>query len=197
MVFSRSSTPPPSKGRPILLILLLVGLAVAGAGLTIVVYQPDTSAARRPPPPPSATVPAQLLVEEPVEPPNLGTAEPEPEPEVEPAPRPKRAKRRRPIPEGTIEPRRVVAFMRGKMPRLRQCYERRLRQNNMLRGTLVPQIRIHPSGSVMNVSFAQDTLHDREVRNCVARLIRSWQFPEPEGGAVTVANPLRFEPLHE
>jgi hypothetical protein len=176
---------------------LLLGLAAAGAALTIVVYQPDTSEARTPPPARSSTVPAQLLVEEPMEPPEPEAVEPEPEVEEPPPARPKRAKRRRLIPEGTIEPRRVVAFMRGKMPRLRQCYERRLRQNNMLRGTLVPQIRIHPSGSVMNVSFSQDTLHDRDVRNCVARLLRSWQFPLPEGGAVTVANPLRFEPVNE
>jgi hypothetical protein len=101
------------------------------------------------------------------------------------------------MPEGTIDPRRVAAFIRSKQGQVQQCYERRLKLNNILQGVLVPQIRIHPSGSVMNVTFAQDTLNDSNVRSCVERVIRGWQFPQPEGGAVTVSNPFRFTPRVE
>ncbi len=184
------------------MVLLFLALAVGAGAMTWALWPTATPAVQtaRPALPPR---PTQSLVDIPIEEPMLPTPIPADagldadtgEPDAAVAKRPN--KRRRRMPEGKIDRRRLQAFIRAKSGQVRGCYERRLKVNSLLQGTLVPQIRIHPNGSVMDVSFSQDTLHDREVRSCVTRTIRRWRFPQPEGGAVTVAYPYRFSPRHE
>jgi hypothetical protein len=201
MANPRLSEPPPKTGSPVVIIVVLLVLAVGAGLLTWVLYPRETPSPRAPVT--STTRPTQSLVEMPVDHPvaptpveqdagaeDVGDAQPDAENQA-PA---KRNVKRRAFPEGTIDTRRLAAFIRSKNGQVRQCYERRLKQNNLLQGTLTPQIRIHPSGSVMSVSFVQDSLNDGAVRDCVARLIRGWRFPEPEGGVVTISNPYRFSP---
>ncbi len=196
----RLSVPPPSKGKPVLIILLFLLLAVGAGVLTWVLY-PDPPAPT--PTPIPAPRPPLKLVELPVEDPvttqdaDVETDAYEAMADAEEVTKRIHGPRPPPLPEGTIDRRRLSAFIRAKSPQVRQCYERRLKHNPILQGVLVPEIRIHPSGRVMGVSFTQDTLRDRSVRDCVARTIRGWRFPSPEGGAVTIANPFRFAPRNE
>ncbi len=192
---SRLSIPPKSKSGPVLLILTLVGLAVAAGVLTWMFYpsEPET-----PPPvrPRSHAPPPQKLVEIPVSEPAQPVDESEDAgSDAEPdAGKAKRTVKRRFVKQGTIDRRRLSAFIRSKQGQVRQCYERRLRQNHMLRGVLVAQIKINPSGRASAVSFPRDTLRDGQVRTCVSRVIKGWRFPQPEGGFVTVSTPFRFAP---
>lgn len=195
---SRLSIPPKSKSTPVLLILLLLGLAVAAGGLTWVFYpsEPPPAPAVRPR---SHAPPLQKLVEIPVSEP-VTPDEPSEDAGVDGDAddgAAKRPQKRRPVKQGTIDRRRLSAFIRSKQGQVRQCYERRLRQNHMLQGTLVAQIKIAPSGRASSVSFPQDTLRDGQVRECVSRAIKGWRFPEPEGGFVTVSNPFRFAPRND
>jgi len=192
---ARLSVPPPSKGKPIALVLVFVLLAI-GAGLATWALYPAPPP--EPPPTPPPPTPRPKLVELPVEEPpppepieDAGTQDADAEAET-------KVKRphgpRHPMPEGKMDKRQLAAFIRAKQGQVKQCYERRLKQNHLLQGVLLTQIRIHPNGQVTNVSFTQDTLNDSMVRSCVAQVIRAWHFPSPEGGAVTVSTPFRFSP---
>jgi outer membrane biosynthesis protein TonB len=192
----RLSAPPKGKNTTVVIVIVLALLAL-GAGLLTWALYPDD-----PPPRPAAQhrqpTPQPKLVELPVEQPPAPPTPAAVDADVDASDGDvdravKRTKRAR-MPEGTIDTRRLTAFIRSKQGQVQQCYERRLKMNHMLQGVLVPQIRIHPSGSVMSVTFSQDTLNDSSVKQCVARVINSWQFPQPDGGAVTVSNPFRFTP---
>jgi hypothetical protein len=180
------------------LVLVLLGLAVGSGVITWALY--PSAPPQQPEPRPLFSSPTQKLVELPVSDPSqpvttddAGT--PDAGSDADQDVRPE--KRRRALPQGKIDSRRVTAFIRSKQGQVRQCYERRLRQNNILHGVLVAQIKISPAGRAMDVSFPQDTLHDSQVQQCVRSAIGSWQFPQPEGGYVVVSNPFRFEPRTE
>lgn len=190
---SRLSVPPSSKGKPLLLVLLFVLLAVGAGVLTWALYPEPPAEPIATPAPPAlrpklVELPPEVPIPEPIE--DAG-AEPDADEGETKAKRP--GKRRR-MPEGKMDKRQLAAFIRAKQGQVKQCYERRLKQNHLLQGVLLTQIRINPTGRVGGVSFPQDTLHDSVVRNCVAGKIRSWRFPQPEGGAVTVSTPFRFSP---
>ena len=192
----RLSEPPPSKSRPILIVLLLLAVA-AGAGLVTWLIVGRTPPPRRTEPPPRPRPPADLIVEpvpEPTKTEDAGAVDADLEGGLADADGPVKRKTGNRIRWGTIDKRRVTAFIKSKQGQVRNCYERRLKANNMLQGVLDAQITLSSVGRVMNVSYNQDTLNDYEVSSCVARVIRTWQFPEPEGGQVIVSNLFRFAP---
>jgi hypothetical protein len=191
------TVPPPNKGKPVLLVLLLVGIAGATGLITWVLVTRDPAPEPAPPPPPPRRPTADLIVEPPPEPlltKSDAGADADVEDEVDAEPAKKRRSGPRRYRQGTIDKRRVSAFIRSRQGAVRRCYERRLKINNALQGVLDTQITILPNGRVSNVNFTQDTLYDSEVKRCVAGVIRGWQFPEPEGGSVTVSNLFRFSP---
>lgn len=196
----RLSVPPKSQGKTALMVVLFLVLAGAAGLLTWFLY-PSEGSERPPTVRRSIPRPQQKLVEIPVE-----TTPPveqnEPEADVEPADadedqaKAKRGKRRR-YPQGTMDKRRLSAFIRSKRGLVRQCYERRLKHNNMLQGRLISNIRILPNGKVSNVSISQNTLRDSVVAGCVKRAISRWRFPQPDGGAVSVSVPWSFSPRND
>jgi len=77
---------------------------------------------------------------------------------------------------------------------VRSCYERRLKVNNILQGTVNVRMVVGRSGSVDQVSVG-GSLRDSEVFSCVRRLARSWEFPAVEGGSCAVVSiPFRMTP---
>lgn len=73
------------------------------------------------------------------------------------------------------------------------CYERRLRDNNLLQGSMQVLLTIGGSGNVRAVSV-EGSLNDRQVYSCVKRVARTWKFPKPEGGCVRTAVPFQMTP---
>jgi len=74
----------------------------------------------------------------------------------------------------------------------RGCYERALRQNQMLEGKLVVAVKIGPHGAACSATLASDTLGDPSVASCVLQKFRSGTFPAPIGGCVDVKVPISF-----
>ncbi len=70
---------------------------------------------------------------------------------------------------------------------VRSCYERRLKQNNILQGTVNVRLVVGNDGSVDQVAVG-GSLRDNEVFGCVRRLARGWRFPRPTGGACAQIN---------
>lgn len=171
-------------------LLLLLG----AAGLWMLV-KPEA------PPPPVATAPA-------IKAPERSTAlsnndlvldEPEPEPEPTPAVEPEKPRKRGPARgdwdcSGELPMPAISKIMRENQSQIRNCYERRLKVNNVLQGDLNLKVKVGATGSVV-ASGVSGTLRDNEVFSCVRAIADKWAFPAPEGGACAVVQvPFRFMP---
>jgi len=95
---------------------------------------------------------------------------------------------------GTIDPKTARSFIKGNSNKVRACYERELKVNNLLQGKVTTSILINPDGSVANVKFISDSVGSQPMRQCIKQEIVSWRFPKPEGGRAEVQFPFKFEP---
>jgi len=95
---------------------------------------------------------------------------------------------------GTIDPKVAHAFIVGRTNKVRACYEKELKVNNLLMGVVKTQIIINQDGSVANVNFLSDTVGSPDMKKCIKKEISSWKFPKPTGGRAEVQFPFRFEP---
>jgi TonB family protein len=86
----------------------------------------------------------------------------------------------------------IERVVRRRMRALRFCYELGLARNHRLGGSLAVQWRIGRSGRVTNARVVRSTLRDPRVEGCAVREIRTWSFPEPDGGEVLVTYPFLF-----
>ncbi|MEM1417699.1 MAG: AgmX/PglI C-terminal domain-containing protein [Myxococcota bacterium] len=125
--------------------------------------------------------------------------EPEPEPEPEATPEPEaptmmssgmRAAR---ACTGTLDTRRVAGVIAGYRPQVRACYERGLKANNLLQGSLNVRLKVQSNGSVNNVRVS-GSLRDNDVFACVRRVASTWRFPAPEGGCAELSQPFQMTP---
>jgi hypothetical protein len=96
---------------------------------------------------------------------------------------------------GRLPPETVQYHVRKKFGLLRACYEAGLRTNPSLAGRVVVRFVIGRDGAVSNVGRGEGTdLPDQQVVSCVVRAFYGFQFPQPEGGIVTVTYPVMFSP---
>lgn len=95
---------------------------------------------------------------------------------------------------GTINAAQVSAIIKGAPSKqVQTCYERGLKSNNLLQGSMQVELTIGASGSVRAVSVG-GTLNDRQVYSCVKRVARTWQFPKPNNGCVRINVPFQMTP---
>ena len=77
---------------------------------------------------------------------------------------------------------------------IRSCYERALRNDNQLQGSVELEVRIANDGKVSNTRV-RGSLRDPEVSRCVQNLARNWVFHSPSGGSCAVFKaPYNFTP---
>ena len=95
---------------------------------------------------------------------------------------------------GTLAASQIARVINGQ-PRkqVQACYERRLKDDNLLQGSMTVLITIGTAGSVSDVSIS-GTLRDRQVYSCVKRVAKNWKFPKPQGGCVQTAIPFQMMP---
>lgn len=95
---------------------------------------------------------------------------------------------------GTIDEAAVLNVINGQ-PRkqVQTCYERRLKDDNLLQGSMKVLLTIGASGNVRTVSV-DGSLDDPTVFACVRRVAKTWKFPEPKGGCVRIAVPFQMTP---
>jgi hypothetical protein len=96
--------------------------------------------------------------------------------------------------QGDVPAQEIKALLADRQVQIRSCYEKRLRVDNTLQGTLRLQVRIGNDGKVA-ATRAGGTLRDPEVFNCVQALAKKWSFPAPTGGNCAVFDaPYTFTP---
>jgi hypothetical protein len=86
----------------------------------------------------------------------------------------------------------LSSALRGTANLARGCYNRALRNNSEVSGSLMVSVQIGPSGQVCSASIGSDTVHSSEVSSCVLARYRGQTFPAPAGGCVTANIPISF-----
>jgi TonB family protein len=94
---------------------------------------------------------------------------------------------------GRLPPEVIQRVVRQHMAVLRACYQQGLARNPSLSGTVKVKFVIDASGAVTSVSDAGSDLPDEDVKTCVRNQIKTFSFPQPEGGIVTVTYPFVFK----
>jgi hypothetical protein len=77
------------------------------------------------------------------------------------------------------------------------CYDAGATKNRGLRGGIIVQLLLSPSGAIRSVENGGSAIADREVVECVLHAFRSTSFADLDGhctGDVAVTEPLTFEP---
>lgn len=96
--------------------------------------------------------------------------------------------------EGTINSAAVRSVIQGEPSKqVQTCYERGLKNNNLLQGSMDVELTIGSAGAVRAVEV-RGTLGDRRVYSCVKRVARTWKFPAPRGGCVRINAPFQMTP---
>lgn len=95
---------------------------------------------------------------------------------------------------GILEAAQIRNVINGQ-PRkqVQTCYERALKDNNLLQGTMRVLLTIGGSGTVRAVSI-DGSLNDLQVYSCVRRVAKTWKFPKPQGGCVRTEVPFQMTP---
>lgn len=96
--------------------------------------------------------------------------------------------------KGTLDASAIRGVIDGQ-PRnqVRACYERRLKENNLLQGSMSVLVTIDKLGAVSDVRTT-GSLKDKHVFSCVKNVARKWKFPPPEGGCVQTSIPFTLTP---
>jgi len=79
------------------------------------------------------------------------------------------------------------------MPAIRHCYNKELRKNAGLSGTVVARFTVGSKGTVTEAEVNRSTLNNKNVETCMIEEIKTWVFPEPNKGVEVVVNyPFKF-----
>jgi hypothetical protein len=93
---------------------------------------------------------------------------------------------------GDLDKAIIRRYIMRNIQKIQYCYEKELLANPGLEGTITARFFISPSGAV---TTADASGVDAEVAGCVARVIKSIEFPKPKGGGgVQVNYPFTFRP---
>jgi outer membrane biosynthesis protein TonB len=192
-----SSRPPPPK-RKNDLVYAVLGLVFFGAAVGLWMSLGTDEPPQPAPPPVQEIARANPIAEPDLE------LEPEPEPAPVPVPEPVPDPAKKPATapareggwdcSGEIPVAAIKGVIDTNRSQVRACYERRLKVNSILQGSLRLKIKIGADGAVADTQTG-GTLRDAEVSSCVRTLASTWRFPAPTGGRCAVVEaPFQFEP---
>ncbi len=188
--------PPPKSGGGAKYLLVLLILIAGGLGLFFTFRSPEAPVAAPPAPePPKAAERSTSLANDALEIPEAAEPDAGAPEKVEVAKKPPN----RPVGdqwacEGDVPATDIRRILSDSQTQVRSCYERRLRNNNMLQGTVNLQVKIGTTGKVTGTRI-RGTLQDAEVKSCVQSLAKNWSFPSPTGGTCAVFDaPYNFTP---
>lgn len=95
---------------------------------------------------------------------------------------------------GEIPATAAQAVINENRRQVRNCYERQLKTNHQLQGTLSLHLRVGQNGQVTGAQVG-GSLRDPAVFSCVRNLAQSWRFPAPTGGnCAVISAPFNLTP---
>ena len=91
--------------------------------------------------------------------------------------------------KGRLDKELIRRVIRQHIMEVRTCYERELSKNPKLGGRVLIHFIIGTGGEVTKSEVESSTLGNTVVEECIAAAVRSWSFPKPQGGVVSVTYP--------
>ncbi|MGH1348404.1 MAG: AgmX/PglI C-terminal domain-containing protein [Nannocystales bacterium] len=96
---------------------------------------------------------------------------------------------------GALDKDIVRRVVRAHINQVRHCYNQGLVRDPTARGKVAVQFTIGQTGKVPLAVVSETTLKDKAVGNCIAKAVRRWKFPRPDGGGnVMVTYPFVLNP---
>jgi hypothetical protein len=95
-----------------------------------------------------------------------------------------------PAHEGDSAPVEIESMVRHRASQIRACYERRLKVDSSLAGTISLKLRVGGAGQVSRVDVEESTMPDPLVAECLRREAAGWSFAV--GRNATVVYPFVF-----
>jgi TonB family protein len=87
---------------------------------------------------------------------------------------------------GSLSKEVIRRIIRRHINEVRFCYEQELNQRPDLQGRVAVKFIISPTGAVQTAAVAKSTMGNAKVEQCIAKAVRRWTFPSPEGGGIVV-----------
>jgi len=96
-------------------------------------------------------------------------------------------------PMGSLDTEDIRDIIRAHIPAVKLCYERELRRNLALQGTVSSRFTIAADGTVVTSGIMSSTMNNSKVEDCVGQEICTWEFPRPIGGGIVIVSyPFNF-----
>ena len=96
---------------------------------------------------------------------------------------------------GRLPPELIQKIVRAGYGKFRVCYEHGLSRDPTLTGKVIARFVISRTGKVTNAAIGSGTtIPDHQVAVCVVTAFYGLEFPEPDGGIVTVVYPIMLSP---
>lgn len=90
--------------------------------------------------------------------------------------------------EGGLDRNEIAAVIQRHLSEVRFCYEQGLQQKPNLTGRLSMKFMIGPRGSVTLAQVMNSSLRHIPVENCIRDRLKTWNFPQPQGGVTVKVN---------
>ncbi|MCA9659096.1 MAG: TonB family protein [Myxococcales bacterium] len=88
--------------------------------------------------------------------------------------------------QGALDKDIVRRIVRAHINEVRNCYNAGLAKDPTIGGRVAIQFSIGSGGNVPMAVVAESTIKDPEVGRCVAKAVRRWKFPKPNGGGSVI-----------
>ncbi|HWV39887.1 MAG TPA: AgmX/PglI C-terminal domain-containing protein [Vulgatibacter sp.] len=93
---------------------------------------------------------------------------------------------------GSLDRGAILKVINENLSQVQSCYERQLISNPGLQGKIEFDWVIGTDGSVTSTRVNSSSLPSQAVANCIGSAIKTWRFPKPTGGSVSVRYPFVF-----
>jgi outer membrane biosynthesis protein TonB len=90
---------------------------------------------------------------------------------------------------GFLSKEQIDRVVRANQAAIKYCFEVEMQRQPNLEGAVHMNWRIDLQGQVSMVKVAKSTLNNARVEGCMARQVKRWIFPKPDGGEVEVTYP--------
>ncbi|MDA3863053.1 MAG: AgmX/PglI C-terminal domain-containing protein, partial [Deltaproteobacteria bacterium] len=94
---------------------------------------------------------------------------------------------------GKLDPNEVRAVIRAHRREVHHCYQKGLMMNDKLAGSVRVSFIIATTGRVKSCNVTEN-LAIAKVGNCICGRLRTWKFPQPQGGLARVAYAWTLQP---
>ncbi len=93
---------------------------------------------------------------------------------------------------GRLSRAQIQKVISDHLAQVQACYEKNLMRDRSLAGKITFDWLITPTGAVSGARVRSSTMAGSAVSSCILGEMRTWAFPTPEGGSVSVTYPFIF-----